>query len=677
MTHFYRNKSFQEKKEKEKQELFEKTKKLIEELGPKVKPLLTQVKLPEKVIVTKPNSIFITTLDKNNQPVEEKETSVILDFQGNFKSTKSHGKGTYSYEFTENKAGIMKFKVLVNEIEINEDGYSITIIDQVIPLESSFVITEKQMIIIETKNREKKKIYIPETEVECILKNKKGGNTIKLKDNKDGSYVAQIEETFYTSGDNVFIVNVNKTKISEKTIKRSDKIQIKNCSVEGPGVSKELEFGKPVRFNVIIRNEEKEVVKIKSVNVVIADEKGKRIPHTVLTEGSSFEYTPISEGVKVMVQLGEDHIPGSPFILKVKKEEKRKVEYDPSEVQRNVEPKYVEPPTLENKSEVTKDGIKLTISSVDPGVSSISFIEFKKREKTLEEVKKKFEIVEKEMDDRSKPKNQKSQLTQLAYVYRGDIATILGQISNAKKVVEEKISRLKQLIEKAKSDREEIFFYVLNAISFKMCEMAKLQISRNHQSAFAYSTILYALTQAYPALLEVFLATINQLCPWTVPRIVHKKKGESENDYLKEQGYDFDPQTNQPISTRDYAERMSGMIILYASFIQQPSIRFDHPHGLEHGWNWVARLLNLPPNEFTFVFLMDFLQICGHSLKIRYSVQFKKIIEVIQNHYLKKFPEKTDFGSVKMRLTEFCSNFVNLKEPYGRFLEDVSGQKGE
>ena len=49
-------------------------------------------------------------------------------------------------------------------------------------------------------------------------------------------------------------------------------------------------------------------------------------------------------------------------------------------------------------------------------------------------------------------------------------------------------------------------------------------------------------------------------------------------------------------SEDNYLKRMSGMVRLYAAILQTPTEPQPHPHGLEHGWAWFARILNMEPH---------------------------------------------------------------------------------
>ena len=61
-----------------------------------------------------------------------------------------------------------------------------------------------------------------------------------------------------------------------------------------------------------------------------------------------------------------------------------------------------------------------------------------------------------------------------------------------------------------------------------------------------------------------------------------------------------------------FLKRMSGVVRLYAAIIQTPPFHSGqpHPHGPEHGWAWLARVLNMPPHPtLTATALYDFLEV--------------------------------------------------------------------
>ncbi|XP_068594926.1 mRNA export factor GLE1-like [Brachionichthys hirsutus] len=114
---------------------------------------------------------------------------------------------------------------------------------------------------------------------------------------------------------------------------------------------------------------------------------------------------------------------------------------------------------------------------------------------------------------------------------------------------------------------------------------------------------------------------------------------------------------------------MSGMIRLYAAVIQQ---RWPHgskqgaaPHGLNHGWRWLAQMLNMAPlADITATVLLDFLEVCGNALVREYQGQFWKLLLLLQEEYLQRIEEVTSshqLGSL-CRLQYFLENSLRSRQ---------------
>ena len=70
------------------------------------------------------------------------------------------------------------------------------------------------------------------------------------------------------------------------------------------------------------------------------------------------------------------------------------------------------------------------------------------------------------------------------------------------------------------------------------------------------------------------------------------------------------------VETEDkFLRRMRGFVRLYAAIISSSPLPFEqlqcHPHGLDHGWAWLSRILNMEPHPtLTATALGDFLEVC-------------------------------------------------------------------
>ncbi|XP_060010194.1 mRNA export factor GLE1 isoform X3 [Lagenorhynchus albirostris] len=145
------------------------------------------------------------------------------------------------------------------------------------------------------------------------------------------------------------------------------------------------------------------------------------------------------------------------------------------------------------------------------------------------------------------------------------------------------------------------------------------------------------------------------------------KEGMALEDYQRMLGYKvMDCRVEQQDS---FLKRMSGMIRLYAAIIQ---LRWPygnrqeiHPHGLNHGWRWLAQILNMEPlSDVTATLLFDFLEVCGNALMKQYQVQFWKMILLIKEDYFPRIEAITSSGQMGsfIRLKQFLEKCLQRKE---------------
>jgi len=83
-------------------------------------------------------------------------------------------------------------------------------------------------------------------------------------------------------------------------------------------------------------------------------------------------------------------------------------------------------------------------------------------------------------------------------------------------------------------------------------------------------------------------------------------------------------------------------------------------------WAWLARILNNQEvSAITADIVLMILKIAGHSLLQRYGQQFRKVLQFIQEEYLRRIPPNGD--NSRLRLVNFLEKYVsdngNLEKP--------------
>ncbi|XP_069039420.1 mRNA export factor GLE1 isoform X2 [Lepisosteus oculatus] len=178
--------------------------------------------------------------------------------------------------------------------------------------------------------------------------------------------------------------------------------------------------------------------------------------------------------------------------------------------------------------------------------------------------------------------------------------------------------------------------FVCYKLAEKFVKQGEEEVAAHHEAAFPIAVVASGIWELHPKVGDLILAHLHKKCPYSVPHYPPMKEGTSVEDYQRILGYRVE---DSGVEAQDsFLKRMSGMIRLYAAIIQ---LRWPYgnkqapdPHGLNHGWRWLAQMLNMEPlADVTATLLFDFLEVCGHALMKQYQGQFWKLILLIKEDY--------------------------------------------
>ncbi|XP_010874536.2 nucleoporin GLE1 [Esox lucius] len=211
----------------------------------------------------------------------------------------------------------------------------------------------------------------------------------------------------------------------------------------------------------------------------------------------------------------------------------------------------------------------------------------------------------------------------------------------------------------------------LDFVSYKLAEkfvkQGEEEVASHHEAAFPIAVVASGLWELHPKVGDLILAHLHKKCPYAVPHYPPMKDGTSVEEYQKILGYRVE---DGGVEAQDsFLKRMSGMIRLYAALIQlrwpYGSKQGPDPHGLNHGWRWLAQMLNMEPlADVTATLLFDFLEVCGNALMKQYQVQFWKLILLIQEEYLPRIEAITSEGQAGSvtRLKQFLQSSLRSRQ---------------
>lgn len=224
------------------------------------------------------------------------------------------------------------------------------------------------------------------------------------------------------------------------------------------------------------------------------------------------------------------------------------------------------------------------------------------------------------------------------------------------------------------SDHPQGGAYCFNLLAQKIVKQGDEQVSSRSEAAFPVAGVAVSLCVSFPELRELMLAHFHASCPVLVP-FYAQNKGLSDVERYRLLGFKV-ASDGQVEGEDNYLKRMSGIVRLYAAILQTPSKPHPHPHGLEHGWAWFARVLNMEPHPtLTATAIYDMLEIAGHALMKAYGRQFQKMLYYMCKQYIpcieKITPTAQQGPLARLKIfLEKCVSAGNIPQPKGMLNDD-------
>jgi nucleoporin GLE1 len=179
--------------------------------------------------------------------------------------------------------------------------------------------------------------------------------------------------------------------------------------------------------------------------------------------------------------------------------------------------------------------------------------------------------------------------------------------------------------------------------------------------ALTMAPIIVQLWSRFPTFGQIFMAQMQEKCPYIIPYYPKKETDDSERDHLIACGYNIAKDGTQE-SEESFLNRMKAMVKLYAAIIQS-NLQDNHPHDLNYGWTWTARLLNLEPRTaITAAVLESFLSITSHKFYRFYRKQFIKIIKFILSDYIPRIENVSKKGTKRQSLVKLSMFIIDVNK---------------
>lgn len=365
------------------------------------------------------------------------------------------------------------------------------------------------------------------------------------------------------------------------------------------------------------------------------------------------------QDMRTLIRLQQEEV--------TKAQEKKKKEAEEEEQKRKEEELKAKQEAEKKAADAAKEKAKKTGLQTVPEDSTLKW--FKDLQDSLDSVAKSFEDFSSPKD--AKTKKLKLELLKAAVIPVSQISTKSG--SHLREIFEklEKLLSGRTVQSAGTSVSATHHPQGLQFASYKLAEkfvkQGEEEVASHFEAAFPIAAVASGVWDQHPSVGELFLAHLHRKCPYSVPFHPQRKYSATAEEHHRKLGYRVD---DSGVEGEDsFLKRMSGMIRLYAAILQ---IRWPYsskpgpaPHGLNHGWRWLAQMLNLEPlPDTTATLLLDFLEVCGNALMKQYQGQFWKLILLLKEEYvprIKAVTSREQMGSF-IRLEQFLETSLQNRQ---------------
>ncbi|OAJ44472.1 hypothetical protein BDEG_27697 [Batrachochytrium dendrobatidis JEL423] len=221
----------------------------------------------------------------------------------------------------------------------------------------------------------------------------------------------------------------------------------------------------------------------------------------------------------------------------------------------------------------------------------------------------------------------------------------IGQLTRSQVKILEIVKSLHANLESCKS-HPQLYEFVMDLTAKQIIKQAETEVAVKRNMAFPLANVCVILYEKHTKLLDILLGRMMKKCPFIVPRYIRKLQTDSMVAYQKKSGYkEVDGSMETEIQ---YGERMCGILSLYAAMIQTTTVKNNH--GIENGWKWMARILNMKPRRITPLLIHTFLEISGHSLVKTYNRQVLKMVRYIVQILIPMIPVAANASTTRLSL---------------------------
>ncbi|GJN93082.1 hypothetical protein Rhopal_006127-T1 [Rhodotorula paludigena] len=249
----------------------------------------------------------------------------------------------------------------------------------------------------------------------------------------------------------------------------------------------------------------------------------------------------------------------------------------------------------------------------------------------------------------------------------------IGQLTSSAEAISRIITQLDELLSSLRAPppagpgAPEPYTWTLNHLAKALVKQAETEVTAKLGTAYPLGRVVVGLlARGHTELGDVLMARLVKKCFWLTGHWPQKQPGQTDEAHQKTLGHA--PPTSSETLVQ-YAERMSGLVALYAAILQTSPL--DPPQGPcppsalanipphfrpAAGWRWLVLVLRAPlvALEPTPLLLVTFFEIAGEALVEVYGRQFAKFLEVLLREGVREgkagFSDKAKSSTVRLLL---------------------------
>ncbi|KAJ2352730.1 hypothetical protein GGF43_003678, partial [Coemansia sp. RSA 2618] len=254
---------------------------------------------------------------------------------------------------------------------------------------------------------------------------------------------------------------------------------------------------------------------------------------------------------------------------------------------------------------------------------------------------------------------------------RGLVTRGVGQLKDSWEFIGRTADTVTDILRAA--EPADVHTWMLNVVAKVLVKQAEREVSVAPHAAFPLAAAAVLVMQSFPRLAEMLMVRLVKKCPFVVPEYVAKRPGQSTGEYLKAAGYKRNDDGDIE-SEGIYAERMAGMLALFAAIVQMPDINgTPNPFPVHHAWTWLARMANMPPRPISPLLVQTFLSVAGPTMLRAYGRQMDKLLGVLASAWLAEVAGSSPLAVAgKSNLSTFIDEYRKtgkIRECEGRVIK--------